>query len=178
MKRKTIIIIVVIVAVAVAIGAYLMRPLSPSKTESLSSNGLDVLVTYSRPYKKGRLIFGEAAQNALVPFGSAWRLGANAATEITFNKDIIFAGKAIKSGSYRMYAIPAEKAWQVILNSGLGKSGAEEPDRSLDVLNVEVESKSLSTETEQFTIDLEDKGTEIIMRFIWDRTEIVIPIQH
>ena len=178
MKRKTIIIIIVMVAIAIAIGAYLMRPLSPSKTESLSSNGLDVLVKYSRPYKKGRLIFGEASQNALVPFGSSWRLGANAATEITFNKDITFAGKVVKSGSYRMYAIPAEKTWQVILNSGLGKSGAEEPERTLDILNVEVESKSISTETEQFTIDLEDKGAEIIMRFIWDRTEVVIPIQH
>ena len=178
MKRKTIIIICVIVAVAIAIGAYLMRPVSPSKTESLSSNGLDILISYSAPYKKGRLIFGEASQKALVPYGAYWRLGANKATEITFNKDITFAGKSVKSGSYRMFAVPGEKVWEIILNKGLGKSGAEEPDRSLDVLAIETESKSISSETEQFTIDLEEKGTEIIMRLIWDRTEIVIPILH
>ncbi|MEO8471810.1 MAG: DUF2911 domain-containing protein [Chryseolinea sp.] len=178
MKKKSTIIIVAIIVTGVAIGAYLIRPLSPTKTESLSSNGLDILVSYSAPYKKGRLIFGEASQKALVPFGLYWRLGANKATEITFNKDITFAGKTAKSGSYRMYTIPREKVWEIILNRDLGKSGAQEPDRSLDILIVEVEAQSISTETEQFTIDLEEKGSMIMMRFIWDRTEIAIPIQH
>src|SRR4051812_1164982 len=39
----------------------------------------NISVTYGRPYKKGREIFG-----ALVPYGKVWRAGADEATEVTF----------------------------------------------------------------------------------------------
>ena len=83
-------------------------------------------MSYSSPYKKGRVIFGESSAGALVPYGAYWRLGANAATEISLNKDVMFAGTPLKAGKYRMYAVPGEKTWQVILNGELGKSGSEE----------------------------------------------------
>src|SRR6186713_3100101 len=97
-------------------GILTRRPLSPSETKSISHQGLDVKVVYCRPYKKGRLIFGEDKDDALVPYGKYWRLGANEATEITFSKDVLFAGKPISAGSYWMYAVPNATTWQVSLN--------------------------------------------------------------
>ena len=95
-------------------------PKSPPTTTEFSDRGLDIKVSYGRPYKKGRLIFGEAKDKALQPYGKYWRLGANAATEITFSENVTFAGKPINAGTYRMYAIPGETSFQVSLNSRTG----------------------------------------------------------
>ncbi len=69
----------------------------PSKNASISDKGLDIKVTYGGPFKKGRLIFGEEKDKALQPYGKYWRLGANAATEITFSKNVTFGGKPVNA---------------------------------------------------------------------------------
>ena len=95
-----------------------------------------ITVTYGRPYKNNRDVFG-----SLEPYGKVWRLGADEATTITFNNDVKFGGKPVKAGTYTLFAIPNEKEWTLILNSQLKQWGAfsyeknkdnigEKPDRS------------------------------------------------
>src|SRR5438105_675083 len=104
MLKKILIGIGVLVLAFVLFVVYnVFFPASPKGDASISANGLDIKVTYGRPFKKGRLIFGEEKDKALQPYGKYWRLGANAATEITFSKNVNFAGKAVNAGSYRMY---------------------------------------------------------------------------
>src|SRR5438045_2445608 len=124
MKKKILIglgVVVVIVAAGLGYIALTTKSHSPAETKAFSYNGADVKVIYCRPYKKGRVIFGDAS--ALQPYGKYWRLGANEATEITFSKNVNFAGKPIEAGTYRMYAVPGPASWQVSLNSELGKWG-------------------------------------------------------
>jgi hypothetical protein len=78
-----------------------------------------IRVTYSRPAKNGRVIFGK-----LVPFNEVWRAGANEATEIKLYQPIELAGKKVNAGSYALFAIPGEKEWTIILNSDLDYWGA------------------------------------------------------
>ncbi len=152
-------------------------PASPPMTIAFSDHGLDVKVSYSRPYKKGRLIFGEAKDNALQPYGKYWRLGANAATEITFSKNVNFAGKPVNAGSYRMYAVPGPTSFQVSLNKETGVYFAvREPNYSLDVLKVEVPVTTPLEETEQFTITFGSDSTAVNMNFIWGKTQFTVPI--
>jgi hypothetical protein len=152
-------------------------PKSPPTTKMFSENGLDIKVTYSQPFKKGRLIFGEEKEGALQPYGKYWRLGANAATEITFNKDISFAGKPVKAGSYRMYAVPGAESFQISLNSEVGVFfGVQEPDYSKDVLKVDVPVIQSSTETEQFTINFTSDSTAVNMDFVWDKVIVRVAI--
>src|SRR5271154_1433998 len=116
MKKKILIGVAVVVVILVAVGLYgalVINKRSPEKTASFSYSGLDIKVVYCQPYKKGRLIFGDAKDNALQPYGKYWRLGANAATQITLSKDINFAGKPIGAGTYRMYTVPGPTTWQV-----------------------------------------------------------------
>jgi len=167
----------VVIAIAGYIGYRVLtsRSLSPLATTTYHYNGLDMKVVYCRPYKKGRLIFGEVNDNPVRPFGKYWRLGANDATEITFSKDINFAGQPLKAGSYRMYAVPNANTWQISLNSELGAYGATEPNYALDVLKVDVPVET-GPETEQFTISFESDSTDATMDFIWDKTLVRIPI--
>ena len=152
---------------------------SPQATVTLKTPaGLGATVVYCRPYKKGRLIFGEAKAGALVPFGEYWRRGANAATEITFPASTLFAGKAVPAGTYRMYAVPGPAAWKVVLNSELGQWGARDADHGKDVLSVEVPAGSGPASLEQFTIDLAPgAGPDALeLSFAWDATLVKVPL--
>ena len=159
-----------------AYSAFFSKRSSPSETTKFSHEGLDIQVTYCRPYKKGRIIFGENKPDVLLPYGKYWRLGANEATEITFSRDIAFAGKPVSAGTYRMYAVPGAQSWQIVLNSELGKWGSEDPDHSLDVVTVDVPSTTAPSETEQFTITFGNIGPATTMDLIWDKTLVSVPI--
>ncbi|MEQ8925059.1 MAG: DUF2911 domain-containing protein [Fulvivirga sp.] len=179
MKKKVLIVVGILFALVLAFliyGILTTRSHSPLETVSVSTGKLDVSVNYCRPYKKGRLIFGEENNNALVPYGNYWRLGANDATEITFSTDVVFAGKSVKAGSYRMYAVPSAESWEVSLNSELGEFGYFEPDYEQDVVKVNVPVQEAPQETEQFTITLTSDSTAVAMDFIWDKTMVRIPI--
>lgn len=149
---------------------------SPIKTATYNDKGLDIKVVYCQPYKKGRLIFGEEKDGALQPYGKYWRLGANAATEITFSKNVNFAGKPVNAGSYRMYAVPGATSFQVSLNSELGiYFGINEPDYTKDVIKVDVPTET-TDETEQFVINFSSDSTAVNMDFVWDKTKVRVPI--
>lgn len=179
MKKKILIVAGILFALLLGFfiyGILTTRSHSPLDTAEISTDNLNVSVTYCRPYKKGRLIFGEENNDALVPFGKYWRLGANDATEITISSDINFAGKPLKAGSYRMYAVPGANNWEVSLNSETGEFGYFEPNYDLDVLKVQVPVQTMQDEVEQFTINLSSDSTAVTMDFVWDKTKVSVPI--
>ncbi len=178
MKKKILIGLGAFVLVVVAGLGYLAlttKTHSPVETKTLSYNGAEIKVVYCRPYKKGRVIFGEDKDGALQPYGKYWRLGANEATEISFSKNVNFGGQPVNAGTYVMYAVPGATNWQVVLNSELGRWGAREADHDLDVLKVEVPAET-GPETEQFTITFDSDSTAAQMNFAWDKALVRVPI--
>ncbi len=159
-------------------GLFFAPKKSPTTTSSFSDKGLDINVSYSQPSKRGRLIFGEEKDGVLQPYGKYWRLGANAATELTFSKDITFAGQPVNAGSYRMYAVPGPLTFQVILNSELGVNfgAATEPDHTLDLLTVQIPVNPLMEEVETLAIGFESDSVVIKMNMVWDKTRLSVPI--
>ena len=169
--------VVLLFVLYVVYALFIATPKSPPTTTSYKGNGLEIEIDYSQPSKRGRLIFGKAADGALQPYGKYWRLGANAATEITVNKDVSFGGESLKAGTYRMYAIPGPDSFKVIINSEAGVFfGASEPDHALDLFTVDAPVTMQGTETEMFTININgnDKGAQI--DFIWDKILFSVPI--
>jgi len=126
-------------------------------------------VTYGAPSKKGREIFG-----GLVPFNAVWRTGANEATEITFKKDVDFAGKMVKAGTYTLFSIPTATEWTLILNSELKQWGSYGYDKIKDknVAEVKVSSSMVNDVQEVFTIKANPKGFDIL----WDKTKVSVPV--
>ena len=107
-----------LLAVAVVYVAYMILfPVSPKGKANFEVDGLNLQVEYHRPYKKGRLIFGEEKDGALVPYGKYWRTGANANTTFETNKDILFGNQELAAGKYGMYTFPYEDIWDVKLSS-------------------------------------------------------------
>lgn len=90
-----------------------------------------VKVVYSRPQLNGRSVA------KLAPAGKVWRTGANEAAEITFYKDVMFGGKAVKAGSYTLFTIPAEEGdWTVILSTAKNVWGSYYYKETEDVVRV------------------------------------------
>ncbi|WKK80693.2 DUF2911 domain-containing protein [Marivirga arenosa] len=180
MKKKILLgigILFIVLIAYIVYALFIATPVSPPATVSFNEDGLEITIDYSQPSKKGRLIFGEESEQALQPYGKYWRLGANAATEITFNKDVNFGGKAVSAGTYRMYAIPGPEAFKVILNSETGVFfGAVEPDYELDVVAVNAPVEKSASIVEIFTIGFmpNDGGTTI--HFSWDDVMFTVPV--
>jgi len=133
-------------------------------------NGKNISITYGRPYKKGRDIFG-----VLEPYGKVYRTGADEATEITLKKNCVFGGKQLKAGTYTLFTIPGKDEFGVILNSVLNQWGAFGYDKVKDknVLNITVPVKHLDNPVEQLTFTIKDNG----IQFEWDKTSIFIPVK-
>lgn len=91
--------------------AQIMTPaLSPAAKIEQRIGLTDVVVEYSRPGKKGRVIYGD-----LVPYDQVWRTGANSATKITFSEDVTFGGANVPKGAYAMLTKPGKKTWTFML---------------------------------------------------------------
>lgn len=153
------------------------RAVSPLDEESLTSGGVTVTVEYSRPSARGRLIFGPEDQQALQPFGEYWRLGANEATEITFNRDVTFNGSPVKAGTYSMYAFPGPNSFEVVLNTEIDRSGANPPKEENDAVRTKVQTQETGAPVETFTISLAPQGEGMEMVFEWSDTRFVVPIR-
>lgn len=157
--------------------AVLINPKSPKGNASIIEKDLELNVSYSRPYKNNRLIFGEKKDSALVPFNEYWRLGANFATELSLNRSILFSEKNLNAGSYRMYAIPNSKSWEVVINSEAGAFGFNPPDKKNDILSVIVPVQEKDQSLEQFTIDFNKDSLGINLIMHWDKTKVLVPIK-
>ncbi|KAB2808079.1 DUF2911 domain-containing protein [Phaeocystidibacter luteus] len=131
-----------------------------------------VKITYNRPHKRGRAIFGD-----LVPYGEVWRTGANAATEITTTGDITIGGKELPAGTYSIFTIPNEDSWTIIINSDLGQWGAYRYKEENDVVRFNVDTQEAPSTYEAFTIAFEGEGNSKMLVMMWDDVKVSISIK-
>ncbi len=170
--------ILAIIILIISYGIYgtFINPISPRDTVKYEKDGLTLIVDYSRPYKKERLIFGPKEDDALVPYGIYWRLGANYSTTFETNKAINFAGLPLPAGKYKLYAVPNSDHWVVSLNSEHDTFGFSEPNYEKDIISVNIATAKLMNPIEQFTIDFVGGIHALSLRFRWDTTAVSIPI--
>lgn len=124
----------------------------------------DVTLEYSRPNMRARTVFGD-----LVPYGRVWRLGANENTKITFSTDFSVGGKELKAGTYALFAIPNENAWDIVFYSSAQNWGApQELDESKIVAKVSAETYKLPMTIETFTMGFDDiSSTGATLGIMW-----------
>ena len=151
---------------------------SPERAATYASDGLDLSVKYSSPFKKGRVIFGE-----LVPYDQVWRTGANEPTTFATSTDIRIIDKPLVAGKYSLWTKPGKNSWIVMFNSEIPdwgvtlSSGGAKTTRNpeTDVVVVEVPVEMLRNSEESFTIDFE-KGDQLYLSLSWENTMVKVPI--
>lgn len=123
-----------------------MNRKSPHDTTTGKIGAANVKIIYGSPAVKGRAIWG-----GLVPYGKAWRAGADEATLFTTDKDLMIDGKKLPAGTYSLFVTPAQDAWTFTLNSqtgqwGIKHSGEADFDPAKNVLTVTVKPKAAAME--------------------------------
>ncbi len=126
-------------------------------------------VTYSRPQLNGRELM------KLAPPEKIWRTGANEAAEITFYKDVIFGGKALKAGTYSLFTIPSLNGdWTVIINSARNVWGSYYYEKDQDVIRVTGKMSKSEENIEAFSMMFDDDMT---LKMGWGMTVISVSIK-
>ena len=132
----------------IAVAQEPKKPLSPPAKAEATLNGKKVTIDYSAPSKRGRAIMGE-----LVPYGKVWRTGANAATTLTTEGDLMIGSVHVPAGTYTLYTIPGEKEWTLIVNKQTGQWGTNY-DETQDLGRTKMTVKPLNEPVETFVIAL------------------------
>lgn len=115
--------------------AQMELPVPSPKAEVKQTVGVtDIKIEYYSPGVKDRKIWG-----GLVPYDKMWRTGANAATNISFDKDVKIKGHEVKAGKYAIFTIPGKEKWTVIFNKTWDVHGTSHYKKEDDVLRIEVE---------------------------------------
>lgn len=142
--------------------------LSPRATVRGAVAGARIVIDYGRPSRRGRVIFGN-----VVPFNSVWRTGANAATTVAFDKDLVMGAVPVRAGTYTLFSFITPTGWDLIVNKRAGEWGTDY-DPSADLARIPMElDRSASPAVEQFTIAVEGDG--IVMA--WDTWKAKLPVR-
>jgi hypothetical protein len=149
----------------------LPRP-SPGASVKQTVGTTDISVDYSSPAVRGRKIWG-----GVVKWDEVWRAGANAATRITFSKDVSIGDKPVPAGSYSFFVVPTPTKWTLILNKEANQFGAFAYHKDQDYMRVEVKAQpSGHRERLVYLItNFTDNAASIDLE--WEKMKVSLPVK-
>ena len=151
---------------------------SPHETINATIDGAKITIVYGRPYTKSprngemRKIWG-----GLVPYGKAWRTGADAATLLTTDQPLMIGDTTVPAGTYSLYSVPEESGpSKLVINKQTGQWGTEY-DKAQDLARVDMKKEKLDAPVHQFTMAVEKdpSGSGGIIKLMWEDTEYLVP---
>ncbi len=111
----------------------------------------NISITYSRPFQRGRKIFG-----GIVPWDKVWRTGANAASKMTVDAPLTIGEAELEAGEYSLWSIPHQNGdFELIINSQANVWGTNH-DAAFDLYSIPMQVQQLNSPIEQFTISLDN----------------------
>lgn len=131
----------------------------------------EISIVYGRPVARGRDLFG-----ALVPWDAYWNAGADDATRIEVDQDILVEGERLPAGRYSLWTIPrASGEWTLIFSRAWEIQHRPYPQGN-DFLRLQIRTQSASDYMEAlsfyFPVATADSAT---LHFHWGTT--ILPIR-
>ncbi len=145
------------------------QPASPRGAAEVTIDGKKISVDYGRPSVKGRKVMGE-----LVPFDQVWRTGANKATHLTTEADLMIGNLVVPQGTYTLFTLPTAKGWKLIINKHTGQWGIPYKYESEELGRVDMKVTALQASVEQFTIALTAAHGVGTLKLDWEMTSASI----
>lgn len=139
-------------------GAFDEPRTSPNRSAETAFGDGRIVLEWGAPSVKERALYG-----GLVPEGRVWRTGANEATVIHFDEDVLVQGQPLPAGSYALFTIGSETEWTFIFNKVHQQWGAFSYDEEQDALRVTATPTEAEHQEELlFTfVDLEGPVTRV-----------------
>jgi hypothetical protein len=116
---------------------------------------------------------------ALVPYGQPWRLGANEPTTLHLPVAAEIAGVRVAAGSYSLYVVAGERAWEVHINRAVNRWGIpiDAAVQAEDVGKGSVPVEQVTPPVEMLTLSFaapSGNGTALVVE--WETLRVRIPI--
>jgi hypothetical protein len=163
----------ILLTAVVAIVAAQGVPFSQHGSVTQRVSYTNIHIEYNRPVARGRALFG-----SLVKWDSIWHPGADSATWISFDKDVVIEGKPLAAGEYSVWLIPREKSpWTFILNSESRVFHSPYPGTQHDVLRADVNPERLShMEVLAYYFPVVGRDS-VVLRIHWGETAVPVHIK-
>ena len=145
--------------------------LSPPAIATAMLNGTHIEIKYSTPSMRGRVIMG-----GLVPYDKVWRTGANPATTLKTDTDLMIGDVAVRAGTYTLYTWPTATVWKLIINKQTGQWGTVY-NADQDFARVEMMKATLPAPQEVMSISFEHtRGNKAELHVRWETTDVWVPV--
>ena len=144
---------------------------SPHVRTDWTIDGANISIEYGRPFLKGR------PEAQMMPPGSEWRTGADAATIITTDKPLKFGAISLTPGTYTINTVPGAKEWQLVLGR-LSKPGqwGIPYQKDLEIGRTPMKAGKTAKPVENVTISIDDApGNAAALRIEWGTTSVTAP---
>lgn len=148
---------------------------SPTARLAASVGSATINITYGRPSKRGRQIWG-----GLVPYDQVWRTGANLATHLETDRDLMIGDTPVPAGTYTLWTMVRPDGVELIISRLTNVWGTQYAPEQ-DLARIPMRRDMLDDPIERFTIDVQPEadspGTaRARLLLTWDRTRFSVPI--
>ena len=153
-----------------AVAAGFAAAQSPPAETSASIGGKNITIKYSAPSVRGRKIFG--GSDALQPDNTVWRAGANNATALHTDGDIIIGNLNVPAGDYTLYVFLDPKGWQLIVSKqtgqwGIKRDGSTSLEESKAVGRTPMKMSKPASPVETYKMTLAGEGKKGTLTLEW-----------
>ncbi len=135
-----------------------------------------IAIDYGQPHLRGRNVIG---MPGVVPWDSAWRTGANMATQLSTEVDLTIGNTFIPRGVYTLFSLPTRNGWKLIVSKDVMQWGTDY-NASRDFARIDLRQRTLSEPVESLTfwlipaIEAPPSTTfpHGVLKFAWGNTEL------
>ena len=160
--------------------------------EPVYSGGKWIEITYGRPIKRGRDLFGGSGASygkVVNPDAPVWRAGANVSTQLKTEVALTINGKTVAPGTYTVFIDLKPSAWTLIVSRWPAQTdydpsnkaalwGAYEYTPDKDVVRAPMTLETLPFSVDQLTwnfVDMTDTGGRLAI--MWDKVVASVPFK-
>lgn len=152
------------------------NPQSPSAQTSVTIGGKSITIKYSAPSLRGRQMFGPDGRISKDPTYPAWRTGADDATALHTDADLMIGSLSVPKGDYTIYTLVNVSPWQLIINKQTKQWGTEY-DAKQDLGRVPMTVTKPSAPIEKCNITLSAAGgNKGKLQIEWENVIASVPI--
>ena len=108
-----------------------------------------IKIDYGQPHLRGRMLHTDS----LVPYDQPWRTGANAATTLTTDVDLVIGGTTLRKGTYILQTFPSRTGWKLLIQKNEEPPPGPEPpyDPKNDLARIDLRQSNSVTPIESLT---------------------------
>jgi hypothetical protein len=109
-----------------------------------------IRLDYGQPHLRGRTIHTDS----LVPYDKVWRTGANLATTLTTDVDLVLGGVKVPRGKYIVSTLPSRSGWKLLIQKEPTTPPVPDApyDVSREIARIDLKRTTLGTPLESLTM--------------------------